>query len=257
VPGRVLPLTTTARLLGEAAAVFLAQPDLAASTRRSYQQTLGRLEREFGVDQPLPSLTLDQLTAAVTGAWAGRAPATWNRHVATVRSFCGFCQRRRWLVEDLTVDLEWRPEPADRTKAIPLAELERLWHREDVGVREKALWRLLYETAARASEALSINVEDLELDNKRVRVRSKGGDTDWLHFQTGSARLLPRLIAGRARGPLFLADRAPVAARAPAAVDRCPDTGRARLSYRRAETLFRQASGRWTLHQLRHLSGVK
>jgi integrase len=252
MPGRVLPLPTTARLLGEATAAFLAQPDLAASTRRSYQQTLGRLEREFGADQQLTTLTAEQMTAAVTGTWAGRAPATWNRHVATIRSFLGFCRRRHWLIEDLTVDLERRPEPTDRTKAIPLAELEWLWRRDDVGVREKALWRLLYETAARASEALSINVEDLELDNKRVRVRSKGGDTDWLHFQTGSARLLPRLIAGRVRGPLFLADRAPVAARAPAAVDRCPDTGHARLSYRRAEALFCEASGGWTLHQLRH-----
>ena len=251
MPGPVVALPT-ARLLGEAAAAFLAQPDLAASTHRSYHQTLGRLERDIGADRPLATLTSDQLTAAVTGAWAGRAPATWNRHLATVRSFLLFCRRRRWLVDDLTVDLERRSEPADRTKAIPLAKLEWLWRRDDIGVREKALWRLLYETAARASEALSINVEDLELDNKRVRVRSKGGNTDWLHFQTGSARLLPRLIAGRARGPLFLADRAPVPAHAPAAVDRCTDTGRARLSYRRAEALFRQASGGWTLHQLRH-----
>jgi integrase/recombinase XerD len=76
-----------------------------------------------------------------------------------------------------------------------------------------ALWRLLYETAARASEVLSINVEDLELENKRVRVCSKGGDTDWLHFQSGSARLLPRLIGGRTRGPLFLADRFPLGRR--------------------------------------------
>jgi hypothetical protein len=59
VPGRVVPLPTTARLLGEAAAAFLAQPDLAASTRRSYQQTLDRLERELGADQPLASLTTD------------------------------------------------------------------------------------------------------------------------------------------------------------------------------------------------------
>jgi integrase/recombinase XerD len=85
-----------------------------------------------------------------------------------------------------------------------------------------------------------------------VWVRSKGGDLDWLHFQTGSAGLLPRLIAGRTHGPLFLADRAPAPARTPAAIDRCPETGRARLSYRRAEALFRQASGGWTLHQLRH-----
>jgi len=123
VPGRVVPLSTTARPLGQAAAAFLAQPDLAASTRRSYQQTLCRLERELGADQPLATLAVDQVTAAITGAWGGRAPATWNRHVATVRSFLGFCRRRRWLADDLAVDLERRREPADRTKAIPLPEL--------------------------------------------------------------------------------------------------------------------------------------
>jgi Phage integrase, N-terminal SAM-like domain len=104
---------------GEAAAAFLAQPDLATSTRRSYQQTLGRLEREFGGDQPLATLTADQVSAVVAAAWTGWAPATWNRHLATVRSFFGFCQRRRWLVDDLTADLERRAEPADRTKGRP------------------------------------------------------------------------------------------------------------------------------------------
>jgi site-specific recombinase XerD len=172
--GRVVPLTTSQQTAATAAAAFLAQPSLARSTRRSYDQTLTRLVRELGSDQPLSTLTVEAITVAVMTAWGGRAPATWNRQVATVRSFLAFCRRRRWLVEDLTVDLERRPEPADRTKAIPLPELERLWRREDVGVREKALWRLLYETAARASEALAINVEDLELDNKRARVRSKG-----------------------------------------------------------------------------------
>src|SRR4029453_10684224 len=236
--GRVVPFGISEQVLAAAAAAFLAQPSLARSTRRSYDQTLTRLVHELGGDRPLSALTVEAVTLAVTAAWGGRAPATWNRHVATVRSFLGFCRRRRWLGEDLAVDLERRPEPADRTKAIPLPELERLWRRDDVSVREKALWRLLYETAARASEALAINVEDLELDNKRARVRSKGGDTDWLHFQTGAARLLPRLIAGRTHGPLFLADRRPVPARAPATVDRCPQTGRGRLGYRRGRGAF-------------------
>jgi integrase/recombinase XerD len=83
-------------------------------------------------------------------------------------------------------------------------------------------------------------------------VRSKGGDIDLLHFQTGSARLVPRLIGDRPRGPLFLTDRRPAPGRAPALVDACPSTGRARLSYRRAEELFCAAFGGWTLHQLRH-----
>ena len=39
--------------------------------------------------------------------------------------------------------------------------------------REKTLWRLLYETAARAQEILSLDADDLDLANKRARVRSK------------------------------------------------------------------------------------
>jgi TnpA family transposase len=139
--------------------------------------------------------------------------------VATLRSFSAFCARQGWVSEPLADVLARRREPADRTRAIPFAQLERLWRRDDVAVREKALWRLLYETAARAGEVLSLNVEDLELENKRARVRSKGGDVEWLHLQAGSARLLPRLIAGRSRGPLFLADRRPAPARMPAAAD--------------------------------------
>lgn len=100
------------------------------------------------------------------------APATWNRHVATLRSFSGFCQRRGWFDGPIADGLERRREPADRTKAIPSIQLERLCRRDDVAVREKALWRLLYETAARAQEALSLNVEDVDLENKRARVRS-------------------------------------------------------------------------------------
>ena len=193
-----------------------------------------------------------ELERAVVGAWGGCAPATWNRHVATLRSFSAFCARQGWVAEPFADVLARRRQPADRTRAIPFVQLERLWRRDDVAVREKALWRLLYETAARAGEVLSLNVEDLELDNKRARVGSKGGDVEWLHLQAGSARLLPRLIAGRSRGPLFLSDRLPAPARMPAAADLCPVTGRSRLSYRRAEELFSAASGGWTLHQLRH-----
>lgn len=152
--GQVVPLARPElQQLAAAAAAFLAQPSLAAATRRSYQQTLDRLERELDAAQLLEDLTVEAVTAAVSTAWGRCAPAAWNRHVATVRSFVAYCRRRRWLTVDLAGDLEHRPEPADRTKALSLADLEQLWKRDDVAVREKALWRFLYETAARASEA--------------------------------------------------------------------------------------------------------
>src|SRR4051794_12002414 len=95
---------------------------------------------------------------------------------------------------------------------------------------------MLYETAARAAGILNLNVEDLQRPNNWARVVGKDGAVGWVHWQTGTALLLPRLLAGRERGPLFLADRLPT--RAVPVADRCPDTGRARLSYRRAAELF-------------------
>jgi integrase len=102
--------------------------------------------------------------------WGKTATATWNRQVATLRSFLSYCRRRSWLA-DATLEAERRREHEDRTRAIPAVELERLWRRQDIALRDKALWRLLYETAARASEVLSLNVEDLDVPNKRARIR--------------------------------------------------------------------------------------
>ena len=74
------------------------------------------------------------------------------------------------------------------------------------------------------------------------------------------------MLVGRRQGPVFLTARRP--ARPVAAGDLCPVTGRARLSYRRAEESFELATRPlanpgaargelagahgWTLHQLRH-----
>jgi len=245
----------TGKTVRDASDAFLDR-SMAATTRRSYTQTLSRLVAAHGAAElsTLDGATLDAFT---TAAWGQCAPATWNRHIAALRSFTTFARRNGWTAEDPAAVLERRKESADRTKAIPAAALDRLFRRDDIAVREKCLWRLLYETAARAEEVLSSDVDDLDVASKRLRVVRKGGDTDWLHFQSGSARLLPRLTTGRETGPLFLADRRPGPARAPASVDLCPQTGRGRLSYERAEYLFKLNSLKvtnrgWTLHQLRH-----
>jgi integrase len=115
---------------------------------------------------------------------------------------------------------------------------------------EKVLWRLLYETAARSAEVLRLDVGDLDLPNRRAKVRRKGGAIDIIVWQTGTARLLPRLIKGRKSGPLFLTDRRSRVALPPGDID--PASGRARLSYRQAAQLFSDAAGGATLHQLRH-----
>jgi integrase len=66
----------------------------------------------------------------------------------------------------------------------------------DVPVRERTLWTMLYETAARSSEVLALNIEDLDRRNRRSKVTRKGSAVDIIVWQTGTARLLPRLLGG-------------------------------------------------------------
>jgi len=225
--------------------------DLASGTRRVYRLTLEAVGRHL--DSPmLVDITSASLGRAVSMAYPSASPATWNRVVATLRSFTSYAMRQGWLDHEVTQGLERRHVPEDHTRSMPHDELDRLFTRRDVSLRDRCLWRLLYETGARANEVLNLDVEDVDLDNKRAYTVRKGGDRDMLHFQTGSARLLPKIISGRTSGPLFLSETVSAGSRAPAALDLDSTTGRARLSYRRAAEIFSAAAPGRTLHQLRH-----
>ena len=200
----------------------------------------------------LESLSAEGVHRILKRRWGGASGATWNTRLTAVASFGSYCRRNGWIEADLLAGIERRRLRHDRTRAIAHRDLEALLGRHDVGLREKTLWRMLYETAARASEVLALNVEDLDLTRRRASVVSKGGDRDPIFWATPTARLLPRYLAGRRRGPVFLTDRRPRIA--PTRGDLCPVTGRGRLSYRRAAAVFKETSGGWTLHQLRHSS---
>ena len=119
--------------------------------------------------------------------------------------------------------LERRKPARCGDRSIPRARLDKLLTDDRHGLRERVLWRMLYETAARAGELLSLNVEDLDLEFRRGRVTSKGGAIEYVHWATVSPP--------------------------PAEADVCPETGRGRLSYPRAEYLFKQATAAHDPHK--------
>ena len=255
--------------LGEAVAAYLRAGGLAAGTVTRYRSTLEALVAEFGAEVPVAWLGTgdapDRLVDWFHRRFGPLAAATRARHLSTLRAAVGWWALQGWLAADPTVRLRRPPVPVDRTRALTREQVAALWELPGVALRERTLWRLLYESAARASEVLGLDVKDLDLPNHRAPVVRKGGRRDMIHWQTGAAVLLPRLIGTRRTGPLFVTDRR--ACRPVAALDVAPD-GRARLSYRRAAELFDlhtrplahpntnteelERLGGWDLHQLRH-----
>ena len=183
--------------VAEAADAFLSSPRVASpNTRRAYAGVIDRLAAELGPHRQLAAVPGDEVAAALRRLWGDRAPATWNRNRAAVVSWLTWCaSRKRWPAPQLPADAERRKEHADTTRALPRARIERLLSRRDIPLREKTLWRMLYETAARASEILALNVEDLDLEQRRAPVRSKGGDTEFVYWDTGTPTCCPGCCA--------------------------------------------------------------
>ncbi|WP_392841952.1 hypothetical protein [Streptomyces sp. LN500] len=113
--------------------------------------------------------------------------------------------------------------PDSETPARSKMAIDRLIARRNVHLREKTLWRMLYETAARSEEILGINIEELDLAGRGAPVKAKGAQPrirrrgavredfvlEPVYWDAGTARLVPRLLKGRTRGPVFVTHRRP------------------------------------------------
>lgn len=103
--------------------------------------------------------------------------------------------------------MQRRAEKHDHTRSIPLACLERLWEHRNIDLCERTLWRLLYETAARADEVVRLD-EDLAPKGCPSRARRSATSTGCLMAESATAAHPRRPVATRtpnyistARGP--------------------------------------------------------
>ena len=186
-------------------------------------------------------------------------PRTLNRELSILRGAISWWVSRGWLDHDhsaaLTFSVVSAGEDSASGTSLDQPSVDAVLALRAT-LREQALWHLLYETAAPIERLLALDISDLDLVHRATRRPRNLDSPPQLTWRAGTAKLLPLLLAGRYCGPVFLTDR-----RAPAttpAADRCPVTGRARLSYRRAAELFQAATapldpaGRgWQLRRLR------
>jgi site-specific recombinase XerD len=177
--------------LAAAADAFLATPRMAnPNTHRAYASAIDRVITLLGRDRPLAEIADTEIGTALAELWGSSAPATWNRNRAVIASWLTWCQpKKHWAAPSVPADAERRKESADETLAVAKTTIHRLLSRRDIPLREKTLWRMLYETAARAVEILALNVEELDLEGQRAPVRSKGGAVEWVYWDTGTAHL--------------------------------------------------------------------
>ncbi|MGP3932163.1 hypothetical protein [Nonomuraea sp. KM88] len=179
---KVTALRGSGVTLVEAADEFLGTHRAAnPNTHRAYTSAIDRTIAHIGGGSRRLSEVADaEIGDALASLWGGCAPATWNRNRAAVSSWLAWCStKKRWAAPSVPAEAERRRENVDHTKSVAKTKLERLLSRRDIPLRDKTLYRMLYESAARAAEILSLNVQDLE--NRKAPLTSKGGDTEWVY----------------------------------------------------------------------------
>ncbi len=111
----------------------------------------------------------------------GRAPAassTIQRKVACLRSFYRHLRREEILDRDPTAELKGPPRGKKLPKVLTRDEVALLLSQPRGGspaaLRDRALLELMYACGLRASEAVGIRLEDLDLDEGILRANGKG-----------------------------------------------------------------------------------
>jgi integrase/recombinase XerD len=146
------------------------------------------------------------------------AAGSAGRAVVAVRGFHRFAVKDGLAGTDPAAAVR-PPAPAKRLpKALPLADIERILDAAAapgtaLALRDRALLEVLYGTGARISEAVGLDVDDLDLDTGTVLLRGKGSKerlvpVGSMASEAVSAYLVrgrPALAtAGGARGAMFL-----------------------------------------------------
>ncbi|WP_100423126.1 site-specific tyrosine recombinase XerD [Sediminihabitans luteus] len=237
---------------------------LSGNTLAAYRRDLARYARYLAtggrddVAAVVEQDVTDYVVALRSGSDGGSAlsPASSARALAAVRGFHRFCAAEGTAASDPTADVRAPAQARRLPKAVSTREVEMILTAAKEGegaapLRDGALLELVYSTGARISEAVSLDVDDLDLERGAVRLFGKGS----------KERVVPvGSFACRALEAYLVRGRPDLAARGTGTPALFLNTRGARLSRQSAWAVLREAARRSGIddpdrispHTLRH-----
>ena len=132
----------------------------------------------------------------------GQSRASVARKLSALRSFVRFLRREGWMVTDPTA-LALSPKREQKIPAhLSMDEMSRLLEAPDatgpLGRRDRAILELFYASGLRLSELVGLDVEDVNLQARIVRVAGKGGRERIVPFNTSAQKAVRAWYTDRA-----------------------------------------------------------
>jgi integrase/recombinase XerD len=184
-PGSPLKTPETAGLIADFLAYLELERGLSRNTLEAYRSDLlqfaaflkrGELAVRDASHGDLAAF-LDELAGGHNGR-ALLAPATLGRKVACLRSFYRHLRREGLIAHDPTAELRGPRKPQRLPRVLSREQVQLLLAQpRGVGalvLRDRALLEVMYACGLRASEAVGLELGDLDLEEGLLRARGKG-----------------------------------------------------------------------------------
>lgn len=166
-------------------------------------QYLSFLEKRSGRRVVTPADLNHQTVRAFLGELfqRGTAGSTSARRLAAIRSFARYLRREGFLNDDPGVLIS-APSQAQKIPAhLDIAEMKELLDAPDtttpLGRRDRAILELFYAAGLRLSELVGVDLEDLNLSGRLLRVLGKGGKERILPFNRTAAAAIREYLKDR------------------------------------------------------------
>ena len=126
----------------------------------------------------------------------GQSRASVARKLSALRTFVRFLRREGWIDTDPSA-LAQAPKREHKVPAhLSMDEMTTLLEAPDVstplGRRDRAILELFYASGLRLSELVGLDIEDVNLPARIVRVTGKGGKERLVPFNTSAQKALAR-----------------------------------------------------------------
>jgi integrase/recombinase XerC len=183
--------------------------NLSAHTVRAYEsdltQYLGFLERHLGrpVERIAPGDVDHYAVRAFMGELydRGLARASSARRLAAIRSFGRYLRREQHIDREPGAMVSTPKQDRKVPARLDIREVERLLASPDatttLGRRDRAILELFYASGLRLSELVGLDLEDINLSSRLVRVLGKGGKERIVPFNRSAGMALRAYFGDR------------------------------------------------------------
>jgi len=146
--------------------------------------------------KPLATVTTMDLRMFLAQRCKNMKPSSTNEQIFILKSFFGWLFLEEYIPKNPTSKLNQTKVPSRLREALTVDEIEIL-RQKCKSIREKSLLEFIYSSGCRLAEVVDININDIDWNNKTLKVIGKGNKERVVCFNTKTKYLLKEYILSR------------------------------------------------------------